>query len=228
MSELYPRVHALIVELLQLDEQDAQLPLPVLINLHRMRLRDPFMNLVHLEWIPNAYSTASLEDETLSVQGIESVLDNLWPDLAHGRAYRRALLTAPAPYGDEDTLWNTRVAAIESIQSLLEEGIETMEAANHDIMYTWLLARAYELTSFDPVVQLYQATLSVEAQLLTLPTLEAELSASAMVRAMVLRLADLTEAEAKRMAPTLTRLMRLLDAARAAVLRARREREGAL
>lgn len=228
MSERYPQVRALIVELLQLDDEDAQLPLPVLINLHRARLRDPFMNLVHLERVPNAYSASSLEDEALNVKGIESVVNRLWPDIAYGRTYRQAILTAPAPYGDEDSLWNTRAVAVEAIQTLLEEGIEALEAASHDIVYTWLLTEAYELKSYDPAVQLYQATLGAEAQLLTLPTLEAELSASPMTRAMLVQLADMTEADAKRMTPALTRFKRFWDGARATVLRVRREREGAL
>jgi hypothetical protein len=71
----HPHVRALLGELLQLDEQDRELPLTVLINLHRTQLRAP------LERVPQL----GREDIGRALK----LLAARWPVLTDGQLYRQ-------------------------------------------------------------------------------------------------------------------------------------------
>jgi hypothetical protein len=84
MSES-PHLQALLAELLGLNELDAQLPLPILINLHRPQLRAPLENLAAI-----AGDSWRTHDDYLDVvpRLVQRQVHDRWPALRNGDAWR--------------------------------------------------------------------------------------------------------------------------------------------
>jgi hypothetical protein len=105
MSDL-PRTRELLAELLKLEDADRQLPLPILVNLHRAQLRTPFEGLVVLarrhqvsplpvptgEALYDAEVVGDVMADALVKLGHE--LRQRYPALGDGKLFDREALTA--------------------------------------------------------------------------------------------------------------------------------------
>jgi hypothetical protein len=173
MSELtsYPRVHGLLCEFLQLEEADTQLPLTVLVNLHRARLRAPLRGLGGLTVDRFSRSAAN----ALFVVTAAAVFGELYPQLASGELFKHDDELADA----QRPLSGPNRQAVE--QQLRDFGLNEDEKVL--IKYSYLSWRGY-----DHLVQLHRLTWDVHHQPTLLAVLERELALSPEVRHSVLEI----------------------------------------
>jgi hypothetical protein len=76
----YPTLRGLLVEMLALVELDTQLPLTILINLHRRELRAPLENIERL--LPEVYD----EQTASGLQPVQEMMRQRWPGI-RGKLY---------------------------------------------------------------------------------------------------------------------------------------------
>jgi hypothetical protein len=161
MAEL-SLVRTLFIKLLQLDDEDAGLPLPVLVNLHRRQLRAPLEAVARLAADPDT--------------DISEVLQGLYPHVS-GNDFSDILDLALAETAAErfdvrpDGVWRRLQQQGEDNQSLMR----VIDMAQTD----WL--------SYEPALALYEITFS-PLPLEAAGILEVELKANAAVHPMLVDL----------------------------------------
>jgi hypothetical protein len=176
MAEL-PRVRALLGELLQLAPEDEQLPLPIILNLHRAQLQTPLVRVAALA----ENETRLIEGAKASIRGIEWELDFWYPSLEAGKLF--------TPNTDVIRLRGLLRAEDVSLQRETLKLHATVGHANPDnevIMQLLTRAAASEPEGYDALVQLYRSTLPGSRLETRMQLLEVELGLSDEVGRMVL------------------------------------------
>jgi hypothetical protein len=164
----YPHVQALLVSLLQLDEQDRELPLPLLINLHRAELRLPLAGLLAIG--PDSTIVSAVK----AVNGITTNFERAYMRLGDGRIFEHSQ-ELETIYESLPNLWLIKV---------LPEEFKTVPAVEE-------LFRRQDKGwyAYDPVLTLHELTWSNEICQALLPQLEVELGLDSVVGDMLVQLA---------------------------------------
>jgi hypothetical protein len=171
--EATPRVRALLTELLQLDDDDAQLPLTVLGNMYRTQLRAPLVRMGELVAGPQLRNTYFIRKLT------NIIIDERWPGVHESLA-----LVQPAADALQD-----RERLARWLDRLSDERFDATVGVCV-LSTAYLLARGFaDEMRYTPLFNLHRFTWRQgvgEAA----GVLELELGADPMVRQMVLELAS--------------------------------------
>jgi hypothetical protein len=178
--EELPRVQALLVELLQLEDEDLQLPLPILMNLHRVHLNAP---LDGLGTLIAADPVAKLQYAQLSELGNQALalLNERYPSLGDGRIFERCRKLTEMV----QTHRRSREFSI-NLNELLARRLDGELRAQ----LIHVASRAW--SPLEPLVLLHATTLSDVVPLAVLQELEIELGLSPEVRTMILEMAQVS------------------------------------
>jgi hypothetical protein len=185
----YPNVQAFLRDFLGLDPMDAKLPLEVLINLHRMRVRGPFNILPYVGARTHGWQRDRLDTT------VHRLMDRRFLALRGGRLFRenKALFI-------ERMMWGARFERV-VLEPVMASGNEAHDWLLIDYARSWQNPRDWR--SWDPALLLYAVAAGGEARDIALPQLELELGTDPTVSKMLCWLADISraEAEAQRLIP---------------------------
>jgi hypothetical protein len=168
------RTRELLIELLQLDEFDAQLPLPVIVNLHRAQLRQPMEALFRL---------GQVRVETQDSMAVEN---GIWEEMQHRWHHLKG-----SAYGANTAVSRAYSLVVEASATPSLASVQQACGPNHlgDEFAEVTLSTIDGWQGHDPVALLHRLTWRDAPFAALLAVLEAELATHADVRHMILELA---------------------------------------
>jgi hypothetical protein len=175
----YPQLHALLCALLQLSDEDTQLPLPVIINIHRAQLRAPLEQLVSLA-SPSEHARSVFGNHNAIMQAVASYVSLEWPELNSDLYIKQPGLV------DITGRLEKRFESLPDDDFLDYAGSPSEDVL--EIIYGCLA----DFRAYDPIYLLHQLTWRNAELNLVAWVLELELGVNPQVRESILQLAGKT------------------------------------
>jgi hypothetical protein len=166
MSEL-PLTHALVAELCRLTPEEMELPLPVLINLHRTQLRAPLLGALTL-------ADSESKSTRVAMNNITRQLNKQYPALLEGNLF-----------SENEHLQQ----ALDPMEVMTPAAIDHFHQSDA-LLHEFYLQAIDNWQTHEPLAMLYTLTLPGMAHEVLMEELEAELSLSQQVGQMLCQMAE--------------------------------------